>query len=104
MPEPISESAFIKAARKLGISDLWIKLFLLDVEGDKISPVMWSHWKHGRRPVDPERLLEFIGWLRNERTRVRAELDKDVGRPLIPVASSEPKKKARDSGKRGERG
>lgn len=104
MAQPISESAFIKAARRLGISDLWVKLYVLDVEGDKISPVMWSHWKKARRPIDPARLLDFIEWWQTERAHLRAELDKDIGRNLLPIAASESKKKNPDSGKRGARG
>lgn len=103
MADPITESAFIRAARTLGVSDLWLKLYLVDVEGDELSLTQWSHWKHSRRDLDADRLLDFIRWWQTERRRIRAELDKDVERDLLIVAAGESKKKARTSGKRGAR-
>ena len=105
MPDPasIGDSGFVAAAKRVGVSDLWIRLYLLDVEGDAVTPVMWSHWRRNRREIGADRLLDFIRWWQSERHRIRAELDKDIGRDLLAVTLGESKKKSSNSGKRGAR-
>jgi hypothetical protein len=58
MTDSAKETAFSRAASELGIPEEELKLWLLETKD--LSPGQWSHWKHNRRPIPPEDLLEFM--------------------------------------------
>ena len=58
-----TDAAFAVAAKEVGVSVHEFKLWVMEHKDP--SPTQWSHWKHGRRPIPDDYLLEFLREHRN---------------------------------------
>lgn len=58
-----TDAVFAVAAKEVGVSVHEFKLWVMERKDP--SPTQWSHWKHSRRPIPDDYILEFLREQRN---------------------------------------
>lgn len=53
-------SAFARAARELEVPEQELREWMEQHVRPRVSPSMWSHWEHGRKPISERHLYRFL--------------------------------------------